>query len=98
MLERHFTPILRGVGEHFHKDFLRQVFFIEPARQVRADDFDDDRIEMLDERARGVLVADPHAGQTLRDIQAGRLTHKSSKHPTSTGKVTARTIAGYTGG
>jgi hypothetical protein len=64
---------------------------------MRPDNFDDERVEMLDERAGGVLITLVHARQAHRDIQAGLLTHKSSDHRTSTELVTARSIGGYTG-
>ena len=95
MLERHFAPILRGVGEHFHKNLLRQVFLVERPGQMRPDDLDDERVEMLDECAGGVLITLAHARQANRDIQAGLLTHRSFGIQTSTGLVTPRSVAGY---
>ena len=93
--EGHFTPILRGVGEHLHKYLLRQIFLVQRSWQVRPDDLDDERVEMLDQRAGGVLITLAHARQAHRDIQAGLLTHKSVGHETSTGLVTRGSVGGY---
>ena len=98
MLERHFAPILRGVGKHLHKNLLRQIFLVEPPGQMRPDDFDDQGIQMLDQRAGGVLITLMHTRQAHRDIQAGLLTHRQSANLTSTGLVTTDSVGGYNAG
>lgn len=54
--------------KHFDEDFLREVFLRRAARPVGADDFDDERIEVLDEFARRGFVAEPHALEERRDV------------------------------
>jgi hypothetical protein len=67
MLERHSVApfVLREPGEHFHKNLLRKILLRHAPRTMRAHELDDERIQVLDQRARRILVAVADERETL---------------------------------
>jgi len=81
MLEGHRAGELLDFRKHFHEHDLRQVFFTRAPRQMRPNQFDDQRIKLLEEHSRCLFVPSPHARQALGHIESGLWSRIGSGHP-----------------
>ena len=69
MREGHRTLILFETREHFQENLLGEVLFGDPARQARADNANDDGVEMLHKFARSNLIVQAYAPKTANQIE-----------------------------
>ena len=69
MLQRHVPGILFEFGEHFRKNHLHHVFLVRAARTAGPDEFEHERVEVLEQQARRVFVALNDLANASRDIQ-----------------------------
>ncbi len=60
MLKRNLPAILIQAAEYFQEDFLHEVFRIVTLRQMSPHHPAHQRLQMLDQPARGCLVPLPH--------------------------------------
>ena len=79
MLQRHRAIELINLRKHFHEHHLHQIFFRRAFRQMRPHQLEHQRIQMLHEQPRGVLVPLADALHAGRQIET-RLAHAVDRH------------------
>src|SRR5690606_33392031 len=96
MRQRHRALILIEPGEHFHENLLCEIFLLHAPREVRSHDFNDQRVEMVDQLARRRLVAVAHplkAGWQVEGLVGVR--HSMMEWNSYTSDKTRPTRGGY---